>query len=176
MYGMLLSLVGEENRSKHCGVKLAMALLSEPEKSVTLRTFHRFKKSNIDASENVKPDFQELLTDVKLAVWINAGIDRARPTLPERLEQAFVNPASVNRFGGLCLGESRDLVNVVKVLSEKDKIEFLKWLVKDEDGSLVLPYWVDHVGSKGTRCLRYLLQQSAHQQPPELAWTTIQKD
>lgn len=44
VYGMLLSLVGETDRYRHCGVKLAIAMLSEPQKSITLRKLHRFKK------------------------------------------------------------------------------------------------------------------------------------
>ncbi len=44
--------------------------------------------------------------------------DKAKPTLLERLQQAFANPASINRFGGLCLGESRDLVDTVTLLPE----------------------------------------------------------
>ena len=118
VYGMLLSLVGEENRYKHCGVKLAIALLSEPEKSVVVRTFRRFKNKDIQHPENAKPDYQELLTNIEFIVWVATGTDKAKPTLRERLQQAFTNPAAINRFGGLCLGESRDLVNAVTLLLE----------------------------------------------------------
>jgi CRISPR-associated protein Cas5t len=112
VYGMLLSLVGEENRYRHCGVKLAIALLSQPEKSIVIRTFRRVKKMrDINHSSNARPDYQELMTNVEFVVWVSAATDKATPTLPERLQQAFIDPASVNRFGGLCLGESRDLVN-----------------------------------------------------------------
>ncbi len=64
VYGMLLSLVGETDRYKHCGIKIAIALLSEPAKSVTLRTMRRFKKKKLDHKENSRPDFQEILTDI----------------------------------------------------------------------------------------------------------------
>ena len=174
VYGMLLSLVGEENRYKHCGVKLAIALLSEPEKSVVVRTFRRFKNKDIQHPENAKPDYQELLTNIEFIVWVATGTDKAEPTLRERLQQAFTNPAAINRFGGLCLGESRDLVNAVTLLLENHYGESLQWLVRDEDGSFTLPYWVDHVGSKETRWLRYVLQESQQSQPPELSWTIIQ--
>lgn len=43
VYGMLLYLVGETNAKKHCGVKLALAMLSQPQKSVVLRKMRRFK-------------------------------------------------------------------------------------------------------------------------------------
>ncbi len=175
VYGMLLSLVGEENRYRHCGVKLAIALLSQPEKSIVIRTFRRVKKMrDIYDPSNARPDYQELLTNIEFVVWVSEGIDKATPTLPERLQQAFSNPASINRFGGLCLGESRDLVNAVTLLTENHTGESLRWLIRDEDGSLTLPYWVDHVGSEGTRWQRYVLQESQAWQPSELAWTVIQ--
>jgi CRISPR-associated protein Cas5t len=174
VYGMLLSLVGEEDRYRHCGVKLAIALLSEPEKSIVIRTFHRVKIRDIHDPSNARPDYQELLTHVEFVVWVSEGIDKATPTLPERLQQAFSNPASINRFGGLCLGESRDLVNDVTLLSENHSRKSLRWLIRDEDGSLTLPYWVDHVGSQGTCWQRYMLQESQAWQPSELAWTVIQ--
>ena len=174
VYGMLLSLVGEENRYQHCGVKLAIALLSQPEKSIVIRTFRRVKMRDIHDSSNARPDYQELLTNVEFVVWVSAGTDKATPTLPERLQQALSNPASINRFGGLCLGESRDLVNAVTLLAENHTGEWLRWLVRDEDGSLTLPYWVDHVGSQGTCWQRYVLQESQAWQPSELAWTVIQ--
>ncbi|MBD2211886.1 type I-MYXAN CRISPR-associated protein Cas5/Cmx5/DevS [Nostoc linckia FACHB-104] len=174
VYGMLLSLVGEENRYKHCGVNLAIALLSNPEKSVVMRKFRRFKHKDIQHPSNAKPDYQELLTNIEFFVWVTKGTDKAKPTLAERLQQAFANPTSINRFGGLCLGESRDLVNAVTLSPQKKDEELLRWLVQDEDGLITLPYWVDHVGSRGTRWLHYILQDSQLWQPPELSWTVIQ--
>lgn len=176
VYGMLLSLVGEVDRYKHCGVKLAIALLSSPEKSTVIRTFHRFKTKNIHDSKNTKPDYQELLTNIEFVVWVNAEVDKAKPNLTQRLQQAFANPASISRFGGLCLGESRDLVNDVTLLAENYYPESLRWLVRDENGFLTLPYWVDHVGSLLTRSLRYELRESQISQPPDLSWTSVQTD
>ncbi len=175
IYGMLLSIVGEMDRYKHCGVKLAIALLSQPQKSTVIRTFRRFKKKDIHDSTNARPDYQELLTDIKFITWVNSQADKSQPTLSERLQQAFANPISINRFGGLCLGESRDLINSVTVLSENYQSQSLQWLVQDEDGLLTLPYWVDHVGSKGTKWQRYLIfEPSELSHPPESAWTVIQ--
>jgi CRISPR-associated protein Cas5t len=176
VYGMLLSIVGEVDRYKHCGVKLAIALLSEPEKSLVIRTVRRFKQRDIHNSQNAKPDYQELLTNIKFVVWLNAGVDKAKPNLVQRLQQAFVNPASINRFGALCLGESRDLVNDITLLPENYRAESLRWLVRDDNGLLTLPYWVDHVGSRGTRSLRYVLWESQIWQPPDLSWTSVQTD
>lgn len=173
VYGMLLSLVGEMDRHKHCGVRLAIALLSEPRKSTVIRTLHRYKKRNINDPSNVKPDYQELLTDVRFVVWVDTGADVGQPALAKRLQQAFAHPASVDRFGGLSLGESRDLINTVSLV-EGCYGNPIQWLLRDENGSLTLPYWVDHVGSRGTCWLRYALQQSDLQQPPDSAWTEIQ--
>ncbi|MDZ8238657.1 MAG: type I-MYXAN CRISPR-associated protein Cas5/Cmx5/DevS [Nostoc sp. ChiQUE01a] len=173
VYGMLLSIVGEINRYKHCGIQLAIALLSKPEKSTVIRKFHRFKKLDLHDPSNIKPDYQELLTNIEFIVWIIAGTDKSKPTLPERLHLALANPASINRFGGLSLGESRDLVNSVTLFSDKYEGESFEWLVQNEDGWLTLPYWVDHVESQGTRWQRYMLQKSLGRQPPELSWTEI---
>ena len=187
VYGMLLSIVGETDRYQHCGTQLAIALLNDPTKSTVLRTFRRFKKKEISDSSNARPDYQELLSDIQFVVWINSGTDAAQQTLSQRLQVAFANPETINRFGGLCLGESRDLVNAAKIMPESSQVELLqqlvredgslklRWLVQDEDGLLTLPYWVDHVGSRHTRWSRYTLREISGQwQPPDLAWTTIQ--
>jgi len=175
IYGMLLSIVGETDRYKHCGTKLAIAMLSHPARSTLIRTFRRFKKKEITDPSNARPDYQELLTNIQFALWIRAGQDLAEPTLQERLQAAFAHPETIDRFGGLCLGESRDLVDGVMLLPEIYQRESLQWLVHDEDGLLTLPYWVDHVGSRGTQWLRYSLQDSSDQwHPPDSAWTEIQ--
>lgn len=175
VYGFLLSLVGEVDRYHHCGVKLAIALLSQPDKSTVIRTFRRFKRKALHDIRNAKPDYQELLTNVELAIWVDTYEDLGKPSLCERLCSAFANPASVERFGGLCLGESQDLVDSVSLLPESYGDGWLQWLVKDRDGYLTLPYWADHVGSGGSRWERYVLQESEVWQPPELAWTLIQE-
>jgi CRISPR-associated protein Cas5t len=175
VYGMLLALVGEMDRYKHCGVRLAISLLSEPKKSTVIRTFHRYKKRDFHDPSNIRPDYQELLTDIRLIVWLDSETDITRPSLTERLQQAFANPADVCRFGGLSLGESRDLVNAVTLVTGCNE-ESVAWLLQDENGSLTLPYWVDHVGSRGTCWLRYGLQKSKLQKPPVSAWTEIRAD
>lgn len=175
VYGMLLSMVGETDRYQHCGIQLAIALLSQPQKSRVIRTFRRFKKKDIHDPTNARPDYQELLTDIQFIVWIVKGEDKAQPPLTERIQQAFANPQAVSRFGGLCLGESRDLVNAVTLLPPESTGESLSWIVQDENGFLTLPYWVDHLGSRGTRWLNYrLLEPVKKWQPPDSAWTVIQ--
>ncbi|MBE9125497.1 MULTISPECIES: type I-MYXAN CRISPR-associated protein Cas5/Cmx5/DevS [unclassified Coleofasciculus] len=175
VYGMLLSMVGELDRYQHCGVKLAIALLSEPEKSTVIRTFRRFKNKEIFHPTNARPDYQELLSDIRFVVWVASGTDAAQPRLSERLRDAIANPETVNRFGGLSLGESRDLINAINLLPENYHGESLQWLVQQEDGLLTLPSWVDHVGSQGTRWARFqLLSPSDVSEPPENAWIEIQ--
>lgn len=174
VYGMLLSLVGEMDRYKHCGVKLAIAMLTMPQKSTVIRTFRRFKKKDIHDPTNSRPDYQELLTDIQFVVWLNADADKSETKLTERLQNAFEHPEHIDRFGGLCLGESRDLVNTVHLLPKVQSAQQAQWLVQDIDGILTLPYWVDHVGSQGTRWQRYKIIDCENlQQPPEQAWTEI---
>lgn len=179
IYGMLLSIVGEIDRYKHQGVKLAIALISEPEKSTVIRTFRRFKKKDIHAKENARPDFQELLTNTQFFVWINSESEKEKVTLSQRLIKAFNQPESIDRFGGLSLGESRDLVNSVSLYDwskSSSNINNLQWLKKDEDGLLSLPYWVDHVGSKGTRWQRYSFFTSNFNDLEDDFWTEIKSN
>ncbi|MBV9386243.1 MAG: type I-MYXAN CRISPR-associated protein Cas5/Cmx5/DevS [Chroococcidiopsidaceae cyanobacterium CP_BM_ER_R8_30] len=175
VYGMLLSMVGEIDRHRHLGTKLAIAMLSEPKQSTVIRTFRRFKRKEISDPVNARPDYQELLSDIRFVVWVDAIADLNGAGLPNRLQQALQDPASIDRFGGLCLGESRDLVNVVTLLPVNYQGNALQWLVQDENGLLTLPIWVDHVGSQDTRWRRYTLQNKSELwQPPEAAWTVIQ--
>ena len=175
VYGMLLSMVGETDRYKHCGVKIAIALLSEPAKSVTLRTMRRFKKKKLDHKENTRPDFQEILTGIELMIWVNKGEDKAQPSLCDRITKAFVDSSLVNRFGALCLGESRDLVNSVDLVTEIDINLTFNYLLQDEYGDLSLSYWVDYLGSKDTRWLRYSLEKGSSITPPDSAWTIVKE-
>lgn len=176
VYGMLLSLVGETDARKHCGVKLAIAMLSNPQKSQVLRKMRRFKVKDYSDKRNTVPEHQEILTGIKFIVWIESSEEEVKPTLAARIEQAKTNPSSVKRFGCLYLGESSDLVNSVRLASEKYLKQTKRWLVKDDRGNITLPYWVDHVGSRGTRWLRYSLIEIDVDYPPLSSWTVIQTD
>ena len=173
VYGMLLSTVGEVDRYRHCGVKLAIAIRSEIARSRVVRKIRRFKEKDLHSSKNSKPDYQELLTGIKLAIWIDATEDRSSPNLSERLHQALIAPASVVRFGNICLGESRDLVNSIDLLTNRDRQGSLQWLSQSEYGELTLPYWVDHVGSECTGWLRYTLTTSDHWDVEPNCWTQV---
>jgi CRISPR-associated protein Cas5t len=149
-------------------------MLSQPRKSKVLRQLRRFKVKDYSDSRNSIPEYQEILTDIQLIVWVASRTERVQPTLSERVEQALTYPTSVQRFRCLYLGESNDLVNVVKLVSDDYCSESRRWLIRDDEGLMTLPYWVDHVGSRGTRWLRYRLQEISTQSSPESSWTTIQ--
>ena len=50
------------------------------------------------------------------------------------------------------------------------------WLVRDPEGDLPLPVWVDHVGSKGTVWRQFRLEEGLLETPPENdeRWITIE--
>ena len=176
VYGMLLSLVGESDSQRHCGVKLAIAMLSQPQKSRVLRKMRRFKATSLKDPKNTTVEHQEILTDIRFIVWVESSEEKAKPTLVERIEQAKSDPATVKRFGCLYLGESNDLVNSIKLASERHLNQPKQWLVKESSGRITLPYWVDHVGSGGTRWQRYSLEEQDCKIPPVCSWTTIQTE
>lgn len=151
-YGFLLSLVGETDRRKHVGCRVTPMLLNQPPTSVVLRTVWRVKKLPLGSPGNTRPDYQQLLTDVQLLVWVDSS-DEPEERLEDRVRANFASPAA--RFGGLSLGESTHLVNDVSLWDRvKDRPEIPKAgriFLTASKGRLTLPVWVDHVGSAGTR-------------------------
>lgn len=173
VYGMLLSMIGEKNRRIYEGVEIAIALLSKPQYSVALRTLWRVKKKayGLGLGENRRPDFQELLTDIRLAVWIKEE-ETAENLLTEKIRNGFKNPSTINRFGSLALGESSHLVDEVKFLEEFPTVP-CQFLLNDDDGELSLPIWADHIGSN-THWGQYVLREIENSNSvPEKAWTKI---
>lgn len=156
-YGFLLSLVGETDRRRHQGCRVAPALLGHPETSVVLRTVWRVKKAPLGSPGNTRPDFQQLLTDVHVVIWLDSS-GEAGDGLEGRVRLALEKPSEIRRFGGLSLGESTHLVNEVFLLDDQrirhlassglDRCLLLKTA---EQGRVSLPVWVDHVGASGTR-------------------------
>ena len=174
VYGMLLSLVGETDVYRHCGVELAIAMLSKPRKSRILRQMRRFKKANFSEKKNVNPAYQEILSNLKCLIWVRSDREKIQPSLRERIQLAFDYPELVRRFGCLFLGESDQLIKTIK-LAREDYLEGARqWVIRDNRGRLTLPYWVDHVGSRNTRFLRYEIEERSSLSPPEKAWTMIQ--
>jgi CRISPR-associated protein Cas5t len=176
---MLLSMCGEVNRRTHEGAEIAIALLSEPSYSVVLRTMWRVKKkeNGLGLGENRRPDFQELLTGVQLAVWVRTGpTERADVPLASRVRTALATPDQVHRFGGLSLGESTHLVDEIKEIG--DRVIKGRLLMAQDEGDLSLPIWPDHVGSN-TRWGQYRLSDEAditnEVLDNESAWTVIRR-
>lgn len=168
VYGFLLAMVGEVDRQRHVGVRCTAGLLNEPDRSTVLRKLWRVKElqkkedktddfSGSGVGANVRPDFQHLLTNIRLVVFVESSEEAAEgPTLEERLQVAL-DPQQrnkIDRFGGLSLGESTHMVDEVSLFERRiqhvDDEEPQVFLC-ERHGNMTLPVWVDHVGRKGTR-------------------------
>ena len=174
VYGMLLSLVGEQNRLRHAGAEVAVGLLSEPDRSVVLRTLWRIKdkKKPMGTDQNKRPDFQELLTDVRLVAGVRAGEEADFP-LAKRVRRSLDDPSLVLRFGGLSLGESTHMVDELRPWRSDDG-ETARVLMNSPEGDLSMPVWPDHVGSRGTRWGQFRLRDADVSAGfPKEAWTQI---
>jgi CRISPR-associated protein Cas5t len=174
VYGMLLSLVGETNRLRHQGAEVAIGLLGKPASSVVLRTTWRVKDKKYGPGQgsNLIPDFQEVLSNLQLAVWVRAGAKEEGKSLAHRVDQVLSDPSKANRFGGLSLGESTFLVNELSSLRQSEgNVDIL---INDPQGTLALPIWPNHVGSSGTVWGRYRMETlRLSDTVPEQAWTPI---
>lgn len=169
-YGFLLSLVGETDRRRHVGCRVAPALLNKPPTSVVLRTVWRVKKTPLGSPGNTRPDYQQLLTGVELLIWLDSPAADAGG-LEGRVAAALANPAGVDRFGGLSLGESTHLVDEVSLwdrVKDRHAAKTGRAFLTREDkrGRLTLPVWVDHVGSAGTRYATGDLEELSLSAPP----------
>ena len=156
-YGFLLSMVGETDRMRHERVRVTAGLIGQPDRSVILRTVWRVKSKPLGSSGNSRPDYQQLLANVRLVMWIDSSDEGdMKESLESRLKTAL-SPSergSIECFGGLSLGESTHLVDEVSLIeridvdANSDKVQL--FVVRDR-GRYTLPVWVDHVGSAGTR-------------------------
>lgn len=175
-YGFLLALVGECDRQRHIGCRVTAGLLGQPAVSTVLRTMWRFKKATLGAPGNTRPDYQQLLTGVELVLWLDSSGENANgsPTLEERLRAGLADPRSIDRFGGLSLGESTHLVDEFWILDAvrqsrlSDRVARLYLL--DPSGRLTLPVWVDHVGGAKTRFVNGTLRPK-----PAIEWPAAEQ-
>ncbi|MBP7676311.1 MAG: type I-MYXAN CRISPR-associated protein Cas5/Cmx5/DevS [Thermoanaerobaculia bacterium] len=152
-YGSLLSFVGETDARRHHGARVSAGIAVAPSKSVVLRTLWQIKdrKRPQGNGQNAGPDFQELLTNAELLLWLDSSLERGDgPSLAERVVSAFTNPASLERFGGWSLGESTHLVNDATLIAAEAEPGASRSFLVDPDGDLTLPVVVDHVGAAGT--------------------------
>jgi CRISPR-associated protein Cas5t len=172
--------VGETNRLRHVGCRVTATLLNRPEQSVVLRTVWRVKKTPLGSPGNTRPDYQQLLSRVELVLWVDSRDESAGVTaLEDRVRNALERPASVQRFGGLCLGESTHMVDEVNMLPGRKPERYRdkpgRMFLRAERGRLTLPVWVDHVGSAGTRYVTgdlkdvaSVLTEPAHNEMPRI--------
>ncbi len=168
-YGFLLSLVGETQRRLHAGCRVAPVLVNKPPISVVLRTVWRVKKTPLGSSGNTRPDYQQLLTEVELVIWIDSS-GEAESGLEARVRRALANPETVTRFGGLCLGESTHLVDEVTPIDKARPSKTIgRCFLLAPRGRLTLPVWVDHVGSAKTRYVTGDLVTRPLLQPPDIS-------
>ena len=137
--------------------------------------FSRSARLSLGTGTNKRPDFQELLSEHDLSLWIRAGSGEPSPVpLVQRVRQALLDPASVSRYGGLSLGESAFLVDELRLWRADDPPEG-QMLLPDGKGDLALPVWPDHVGSKGTRWgqFRFSERMTIPDAADAAAWTAV---
>lgn len=107
--------------------------------------------AKMGAGNNRIPAQQELLTGIRLVVWIDSSEEMGpSPSLEQRVREALAYPERADRFGGLSFGESTHLVDEVSAFSDDATRQGTAYLLANR-GRLTLPVWVDHVGSAGTR-------------------------
>lgn len=154
IYGFLLSLVGEENLTAHLGVKLAIGIIGDSppiSRIVRKQRHHKFSKTHMGTyptSQFSKPNFQELLTDLKIVIKLDSTYESALVKLDTRVAIALSCPEQINRFGGLSLGESWSLINGIRNYRIEDGT--IQWLFKDNRGLIGLPIWIDRQTTQGT--------------------------
>lgn len=148
-YGFLLALVGEEDPERHRGVRLTMACTPGPVSTV-LRTLWRVKSASLapGVGANARPDYQELVTEREVAILFDSAVEAHEgPNLETRVTAALSAPSSIERYGGLSMGESSHLVNDIRRNDQPGGFEFFE---VDPEGTATFPVWVDHVGASAT--------------------------
>ena len=143
VYGMLLSLAGVpwQQKSRYAGVRLALALVGEPETHRVFRKFRRVSQSgDPDPLAHRRPDYQDLLLWLKLWVWLTDG-DADQSLIGAVTRALGPDRCGNRRYGGLSLGESSHLVDYLAVRQPDGPARYLR---RAEDGPLYLPVWVVH--------------------------------
>jgi CRISPR-associated protein Cas5t len=191
VYGMLLSFLGVDRKDKvqYAGVKMALAVSPSrdgartvdealPWRSSVFRKLRRvsqygynqIKRQGSAAAKQFvlsqrRPDYQDLLTDVVLWVWLSVEDDSQKSSLPRALSAALADPSSMPpRHGGLSLGESSYLVNRINAIRPEGVPQQVIALRPSIDGFYSLPIWTDHVHDR-SRLERFeLILASPH--PP----------
>lgn len=169
VYNFCLSLIGETDRRKYLGTEIAIARTSVPTVSKILRRIRKWKTKDENSIQNSSPEFQEVLFGLSFVAQIKGELGL-------KVAEALLCPESIDRFGVLCFGESRDMVNSVDLLylnSDTAKNLDWQWLVRDSSGSHFLNYWIEYNSSPvDSFSLNYSLV-SGDENPPDNAWTVI---
>ncbi|MEM3489018.1 MAG: type I-MYXAN CRISPR-associated protein Cas5/Cmx5/DevS [Nitrososphaerota archaeon] len=144
VYGMLLSLVGIEWGEKAIfqGIRLCLAIQGEPSINRVLRKFRRVpQQGEKDELAERRPDYQDVISGLKLWIWLDDY--KAKQSLSDYVLQALSvdKRKTISRYGGLCLGESSNLINEIRIDEPEGSG---RYLVNDENGFLVLTTWVNH--------------------------------
>lgn len=151
VYGMMLSYIGEVDRSAYVGSRLAIVVTQLGDPNILLRKIRRVKTKDLNDGKNSKPEFQTVLTGLEFLV----AVGTKGSSLATRMKQGFAHPGGTSRFGGLSCGESHNLVDEFSLMSQIEVDAYLAgndafYLQPDESGEWAVPVWVDHVGSRHT--------------------------
>lgn len=168
-YGMLLSLVGEENRERHQGTKLAFAYTEIPTISQgTLTQGSPIKYSSPDEqmAYELMMDKYDSLCNLDFYCWVDSSDEPSgAPTLEERITSALIEPEKSTRQGVLYLGRSDDMVNELDIAPQIERQLFR--LKPCASGQHELPVWVDYEGSIETVWQRYDIDSAPCTTPRE---------
>ena len=183
IYGMLLSLVGIErqDKNKHAGLRIALALTENTKESLWQRRekgriFRKFRrvaqsKRNADPLADRRPDYQELLLGLEFWLWVDDS--QAEHPLNNEIRKALdpQKRGEIVRHGALCLGESSHMVNQILIGPPHGKGRFVALC---EKGFLSMPVWSDHNTDRPTvRNFEIREPEELSNTPPQDAWITI---
>jgi CRISPR-associated protein Cas5t len=171
IYGMLLSLVGvtRRQRDRHRGVSMALAVESTPLRS---RIFRKLRRDEGKEGEpKFRPDYQDIMIDLRLWVWLAKGRDQSTPDLRTRVAEAIATPSAIERFGGLSLGESSYLVDSIS--TGKVPPPELNFIQPDPSGFHYLTTWVDHSDDSRTQLERFTIKPMSVSNAIDHCWISI---
>jgi len=148
-YGLLESLVGEYDRRRHLGVKIAPGLFSFSPKTRVLRKVNYWQcKDKQGNNLRTRPDYQEILSDVKVLIWVDSSGEEGTPTLEDRIKVALTHPEKIERQGALSLGESKFLVDSVNIIEPNGEEVHVYEL--NPRGRHAMPVWTNHINNDDT--------------------------
>ncbi len=105
VYGMLLSLLGEFDKKRYIGSKVACSYLRKPLVSREVRSSIRLHKPSQEGTSN--PKVFEFFTDVSMVLSVEGELAIA-------LNEAFDGSVEIVRDGGLYLGDSNSLISYIE--------------------------------------------------------------